>query len=154
MALIHKTKKEEGKKHKTKKKTQKKQKIFRIELRKDRFRMFGPYSKPISAISVASRYSPILAESAPFGANRSRISANPRERERERGKKKKKLRRGTDAPQSGAVPSQPRQCFKDKHPQCTQVGYFFVNKIFCYLSKNKLKKNHIKLFTGLSIFFH
>ena len=88
MALIHKTKKEEGKKHKTKKKTQKKQKIFRIELRKDRFRMFGPYSKPISAISVASRYSRILAESAPFGANRSRISANPRERERERGKKK------------------------------------------------------------------
>ena len=59
MALIHKTKKEEGKKHKTKKKTQKKQKIFRIELRKDRFRMFGPYSKPISAISVASRYNPI-----------------------------------------------------------------------------------------------
>ena len=35
MALIHKTKKEEGKKHKTKKKIQKKQQIFRIKLRKD-----------------------------------------------------------------------------------------------------------------------
>ena len=50
MALFHKTKKEEGKKHKTKKKTQKKQQIFRIKLRKDRFRMFGSHSKPISTI--------------------------------------------------------------------------------------------------------
>ena len=53
MILIHKTKKEEGKKHKTKhktkKKTQKKQQIFRIKLRKDRFRMFGTHLKPISA---------------------------------------------------------------------------------------------------------
>ena len=48
MALVHKTKKEEGKKHKTKhktkKKTQKKQQIFRIKLRKDRFRMSRPHS--------------------------------------------------------------------------------------------------------------
>ena len=50
MALIHKTKKEEGKKHKTKKKTQKKQQIFIIKLRNDRFRMFGPHSKLISVI--------------------------------------------------------------------------------------------------------
>ena len=50
MSLVHKTKKEEGKKYKTKKKTQKKQQIFKIKLRKDRFRMFGPHSKPISAI--------------------------------------------------------------------------------------------------------
>ena len=50
MALVHKTKKEEGKKHKTKKKTQKKQQIFRIKLRNDRFRMFVPHSKPISAV--------------------------------------------------------------------------------------------------------
>ena len=46
MALVHKTKKE-GKKHKTKKKTkkktQKKQQIFKIKLRKDRFRMFRPH---------------------------------------------------------------------------------------------------------------
>ena len=49
MALVHKTKKK-GKKHKTKKKTQKKQQIFRIKLRNDRFRMFGPHSKPISAV--------------------------------------------------------------------------------------------------------
>ena len=52
MALIHKTKKEEGKKHKTKhktkKKTQKKQQIFRIKLRNNRFRMFESYSKLIS----------------------------------------------------------------------------------------------------------
>ena len=50
MSLVHKTKKEEGKKHKTKKKTQKKQQIFKIKLRKDRFRMFGPHSKLISTI--------------------------------------------------------------------------------------------------------
>ena len=54
MALVHKTKKEEGKKHKTKhetkKKTQKKQQIFIIKLRKNRFRMFGTYSKPISPV--------------------------------------------------------------------------------------------------------
>ena len=54
MALVHKTKKEEGKKHKTKhkikKKTQKKQQIFRIKLRNDRFRMFGSHSKSISAV--------------------------------------------------------------------------------------------------------
>ena len=50
MTLIHKTKKEEGKKHKTKKKTQKKQQIYRIKLRNDRFKMFGPLSKPILAI--------------------------------------------------------------------------------------------------------
>ena len=53
MTLIHKTKKE-GKKHKTKhkikKKTQKKQQIFRIKLRNDRFRMFGPHSKSILAV--------------------------------------------------------------------------------------------------------
>ena len=50
MSLVPKTKKEEGKKHKTKKKTQKKQQIFKIKLRKDRFRMFGPHSKPISVV--------------------------------------------------------------------------------------------------------
>ena len=56
MALVHKTKKEEGKKHKTKhktkKKTQKVQQIFKIKLMNDRFRMFGPHSKPILAISA------------------------------------------------------------------------------------------------------
>ena len=50
MVLIHKTKKEEGEKHKTKKKTQKKHQIFRMKSRNDRFRMFGPHSKPISAV--------------------------------------------------------------------------------------------------------
>ena len=59
MALVHKTKKEEGKKIKTKhththkkkkKKPQKKQQIFRIKSRNDRFRMFGPHSKQISAV--------------------------------------------------------------------------------------------------------
>ena len=56
MALVHKTKKEEGKKHKTKhkikKKTQKKQQICRIKLKNDRFMMFGSHSKPISAVSA------------------------------------------------------------------------------------------------------
>ena len=38
-------------KHKTKKKnTQKKQQIFKIKLRNDRFRMFGPHSKPILTV--------------------------------------------------------------------------------------------------------
>ena len=53
-------------KHKTKKKTKKKQQIFRIKLRKDRFRMFGSHSKSIStvptwfkAVSVAGWYDPI-----------------------------------------------------------------------------------------------
>ena len=46
MSLVHKTKKEEGKKHKTKKKQQ----IFKIKLRNDRFRMFGSHSKPISTV--------------------------------------------------------------------------------------------------------
>ena len=50
MSLVHKTKKEKGKKHKTKKKTQKKQQIFKIKLMKDRFSMFGPHSKPILAV--------------------------------------------------------------------------------------------------------
>ena len=49
MTLVHKTKKE-GKKHKMKRKTQKKQQIFKIKLRNDKFRMFGPHSKPISAV--------------------------------------------------------------------------------------------------------
>ena len=54
--MINKTKKEESKKPKTKKKTQKKQQIFRIKLRKERFRMFGTHSKPISAVSVVGQY--------------------------------------------------------------------------------------------------
>ena len=106
MALIHKTKKEEGKKHKTKKKTQKKQKIFRIELRKDRFRMFGPYSKPISAISVASRYNPIR----PIQPNSSRIGPvwceskpNQRKSERERERKRKKKKKAQTRHRCAAV---------------------------------------------------
>ena len=43
MALVHKAKKEEGKKYKTKMKTQKKQQIFKIKLGNDRFRMCGPH---------------------------------------------------------------------------------------------------------------
>ena len=54
MALVHKIKKEKGKKHKTKhktkKKTQKKQQIFRIKLRNGRFRVFGPHLKSIEAV--------------------------------------------------------------------------------------------------------
>ena len=65
-ALIHKKKKEEGK-----------------------FRLFQPYSRPISAVSDMfwpyrlpadttryGRYGPILAESARFGTNRSRFGTN------------------------------------------------------------------------------
>ena len=66
MSLVHKTKKEEGKKHKTKKKTQKKQQIFKIKLRKDRFRMFGPHSKPISAFFGCFGQSRPLADTIQF----------------------------------------------------------------------------------------
>ena len=54
MSLVHKTKKEEGKKHekKKRKKKKKKKKIFKIKLRNDKFKMFGPHSKPISAVSA------------------------------------------------------------------------------------------------------
>ena len=38
--------------HKTKKKTQKKQQIFKIKLRKDKVKMFGPHSKPISVVQA------------------------------------------------------------------------------------------------------
>ena len=133
MALVHKTKKEEGEKHKTKhktkKKTQKKQQIFRIKLRKDRFRMFGPHSKPISAFFGCfgqsrpladtiqfSWYDLILAESVWIGAELAWISEK---------KKKKKLRRGTNmraaasvphpASDSSAAPSHPHRCFLVLH---------------------------------------
>ena len=118
--MIHKTKKEEGKKHKTKyktkKKTQKKQQIFRIKLKNDRFRMFGPHSKLISAVlawfktdfgnfdmfrSLAHMtrfgwYGLILAESGRFDAKRSRVSVN-QAKSAWIHEKKKKLRCGTDA---------------------------------------------------------
>ena len=38
--------------HKTKKKTQRKQQIFKIKLRKDKVKMFGPHSKPISVVQA------------------------------------------------------------------------------------------------------
>ena len=50
MPWFTKQKKKKARNTKKKKKTQKKQQIFRIKLRKDRFKMFGPYSKLISAI--------------------------------------------------------------------------------------------------------
>ena len=139
MALIHKTKKEEGKKHKTKKKTQKKQQIFIIKLRKDRFRMFGPHSKPISAVPAWFKADvglfrpfrlfrspadmtpirldfglivPVRCESARIEVESVRIEPSRSESM----KKKKKLKRaGSRTPHraasdSGAAPSQPRPC--------------------------------------------
>ena len=134
MVLIHKTKEEEGEKHKTKKKTQKKHQIFRMKSRHDRFRMFGPHSKPISVVlawfkadfglfwspantTQCSRCSLIQAESVWFSANRA-------ESVRIRGKKKKKnsdaaVMRGQrrwmlhPASNSSAAPSQPHWCFRD-----------------------------------------
>ena len=134
MSLVHKTKKEEGKKHKTKKKTQKKQQIFKIKLRKDRFRMFGPHSKPISAIpawfkanfglfwpfwsvSATGQYDPILAESSWIEAELAQIRA-----ELARTCKKKKLKRGTNAASdAGAAPILPCPCIIE----------FLVLKYFC-----------------------
>ena len=93
MSLVHKTKKEEGKKHKRKKKTQKKQQIFKIKLRNDRFRMFGPHSKPILAVLAwfkadfglfrsvlaVGRYALILAKSEPswHESEQSRCKSEP-----------------------------------------------------------------------------
>ena len=137
MALIHKTKKEEGKKHKTKKKTQKKQQILRIKLRNDRFRLFRHDLRPISTfnrfnrrpiqpnLANTARFWPnrpslvrIEAESARFSENRSQVYANPRKknaqtRHRHTGScvERRTLRRAT--PDSSAAPSQPCRCFKD-----------------------------------------
>ena len=111
MSLVPKTKKEEGKKHKTKKKIQKKQQIFKIKLRKDRFWMFGPHSKPISAILAWFK-----ADSGCFGqfqlpANTIRFGqTGPVRRESVKKKKKKSdvaLTRGSDA---DAVPILPCPC--------------------------------------------
>ena len=138
MALIHKTKKEEGKKHKTKKKTQKKQQILGIKLRNDRFKLFWHDLRPISTcfnrfdrrpirpnLANTARFWPnqpslvrIEAESARFSENRSRVYANPREknaqtRHRHTGScvGRRTPRRAT--PDSSATPFQPRRCFKD-----------------------------------------
>ena len=110
MSLVPKTKKEEGKKHKTKKKIQKKQQIFKIKLRKDRFWMFGPHSKPISAVPAWFK-----ADFGCFGqfrlpANMIRFGQTGPVR-RESVKKKKKsdvaLTHGSDA---DAVPILPCPC--------------------------------------------
>ena len=141
--MIHKTKKEEGKKHKTKKKTQKKQQIFRIKLRKDRFRMFGHHSKLISAVLAwfkadfglfqpfrspadTAWFWPNLLGSAWIEAELAWIESSCCESEE---KKKKKAhtqlqragsRVGRRTPcqaaaDSGAAPSQLRPCFIDTY---------------------------------------
>ena len=148
--MIHKTKKEKGKKHKRKhkrkKKTQKKQQIFRIKLRNDKFRMFGPHSKPISAVPTwfkadfrrfnpfrlfwspidmtrFGQYGLILAEWARFDVNRSRVNANWAKSTRIREKiiikkNKKKLRHGTDsrAATSDAAPRDELRRTLVRHP--------------------------------------
>ena len=94
--MIHKTKKEEGKKH------------INMPLRWE-FRIFRPDSRQISAFSGMfrpyrspadtnqyCRYGPILAESARFGANRAALARIEPSRPESEGKKKK-LRRSTDA---------------------------------------------------------
>ena len=108
---------------KQKKKTQKKQQIFIIKLRKDRFRMFRPHSKPILAIPTWFKADSglfscrlIQPDSAWFWPNR-RISKLSRCESMKKKKKKKKLKRGIDAPaatsDTSAEPSQPRPCFID-----------------------------------------
>ena len=62
-----------------------------------RFRRISAVFRPISVVSAAGRYDPILAESARFDANRSRFGTNraasariePSRRESEKKKKKK-----------------------------------------------------------------
>ena len=133
--MIHKTKKEEGKKH------------INMPLRWE-FRIFRPDLRQISAFSgmfrpyrssadttLYGRYGPIPAESAQFGANRSRFGANqaasariePSRPESEKKKTQTWHRRvgnrvGRRVPRraasyAGAAPSQPRPCFLDHHQQ-------------------------------------
>ena len=98
----------------TKHKTKKRQQIFRIKLRNDRFRMFGPHSKLISAVSAWFKADfghfgrqPIRPNSANTAwlwlnlpgsvwieAESARIE--PSRCESMKKKKKKKLRHGTD----------------------------------------------------------
>ena len=109
--------------------TQKKQQIFRIKLRKDRFRMFGPHSKPIStvptwfkadfslfrSVSAASWYKPIWPiqldsgriclvqhKSAQIEAKFARIEAELA-RIRKKKKQQKKIRCSTDARVAASV---------------------------------------------------
>ena len=105
MPWFIKQRKKKARNTKPKKKTQKKQQIFRIKLRNDRFRMFGPHSKPILAVPAwfktnfgcFSRWL-IRLDFGRIGANRSWVNVNQAESVRIREKKKKKrLRRGTDA---------------------------------------------------------
>ena len=113
--------------------TQKKQQIFRIKLRNDKFRMFGPHSELISTVpawfkadfdlfrpfwSISTVWPPV--NTAQFWLNRSRVSANRKKT------KTKKLKCGTDAQAaaSGRVKCRtphwaasssaaaPSQCFK------------------------------------------
>ena len=120
--MIHKTNKEEGKKHITMPLR------VRISAVPASFKAdFGRF-RPVSAISVAGRYSPILAKSARFGANWSQFSANRAESARIREKKKKKNsnaaptrgqphRTPRPTSDSSAPPSQPHPCFLGhKHP--------------------------------------
>ena len=101
-----------NKKNKTK---QKKQQIFRIKLRNDRFRIFGPHLKlisailalfwPISTITVVGRYDLIWPIQLDFGRivpvwrELARIEAELTQiyKKRKKKKEKEKVRRGTDA---------------------------------------------------------
>ena len=86
-----------------------------------RFRHVSAVFRPVSAVSAASRYGPILAESARFSANQSQFSTNraasariePSRRESK--KKKKKTQTRTDAQatasDAGAAPLVPCPCF-------------------------------------------
>ena len=117
MSLVHKTK------HKTKKKTQKKQQIFKIKLRKDRFRMFGSHSKPISACFGRRLIQSNLTDTTQFclnwlglvgiSVNQSRVSANL--------KKKKtpqtRHQRTSRASGAGVAPILPHPCIIDFYQQ-------------------------------------
>ena len=71
---------------------------------------FRPVSS-VSAVSIASRYGPILAKSAQFGANRSQVGANPKEKKKSLDVASTRRQPRWDASNSGAAPSQPRPYF-------------------------------------------
>ena len=122
MPWFTKQRKKKAKNIKKKRKHKRSKKIFRIKLRNDRFRLFGPHSKPISVVPAwfkadFGRFSrqPKQLDSAntawfwPNQPGSAQIEAKLAQIEPSQRKsmKKKKLRRGTDV-QAAASDATPR----------------------------------------------
>ena len=110
------------------------------------FGLFRPYRPPADTTRYG-RYGPILAESARFGANRSRFGTNraasariePSRRESEKKKKKKKTQTRSDArataSDAGAAPLVPRPCILGirRFVYCCMHFHVSCIDLLCYL---------------------